>query len=72
VGGIPEVVEDGEIGFLVRPGDVESMAQKITLLLRTPELRNRMGGKARSCTITKFEISSVLEQLFTVYDALVL
>ena len=71
VGGIPEAVKDGEVGFLVQPGDVEDIAQKITLLLRTPELRNRMGAKARSLTIKKFEISSILDQLFAVYGSLV-
>jgi len=70
VGGIPDAVVDGEVGFLVRPGDVKAMAQKITLLLRTPGLRNSMGAKARERANKKFEISSVLEQLFTVYGSL--
>jgi glycosyltransferase involved in cell wall biosynthesis len=72
VGGIPDAVVDGEIGFLVQPGDVDAIAQKIILLLRTPELRNNMGVKARERAIKKFELSSVLEQLFAVYGSLVL
>ena len=72
VGGIPEAVVDGEDGFLVRPGDVEAITNKIISLLKTPELRHSMGANARERAIKKFEISSVLEQLFAVYGSLLL
>jgi glycosyltransferase involved in cell wall biosynthesis len=70
VGGIPEAVVDGEVGFLVQPGDIQAIAQKTILLLRTPELRNSMGARARERAIKKFELSAVIEQLFAVYGSL--
>lgn len=49
VGGTPEVVADGETGFLVPPGRPEVLAAKVAELLRNSALRERMGvaGRAR-------------------------
>ena len=43
VGGIPELVEDGENGFLVTPGDVDSLADAVDKLASNAELRGRFG-----------------------------
>jgi glycosyltransferase involved in cell wall biosynthesis len=48
VGGTPEVVADGETGFLVPPGQPEAIAAKVGELLRDPGLRSRMGGDGRA------------------------
>ena len=47
VGGIPEVVEDGVNGFLVEPGDVSRLAERVTQLIADPALRNRLGEAGR-------------------------
>jgi glycosyltransferase involved in cell wall biosynthesis len=49
VGGIPEVVEDGVNGYLVEPGEVTLLAQRVAALIADPALRQRMGeaGRAR-------------------------
>ena len=47
VGGIPELIEDGANGFLFSPGDVEALAEKISLLLENENIRTRLGAKAR-------------------------
>jgi glycosyltransferase involved in cell wall biosynthesis len=70
VGGIPEVVIDGETGFLIHPGDVEAMAQRITSLLEDRDLQARMGAAARQRILDTFEASAVIRQLFAVYDSL--
>lgn len=44
---IPETIRDGEEGFLVDPGDVEALADRIELLLRDNDARTRMGKAAR-------------------------
>lgn len=44
VGGTPEVVLDGENGFLVRPQEEELMAARLLQLLADPVLRKRMGS----------------------------
>lgn len=43
VGGLREVVRDGESGLLTPPGDAEQLAQGIRQLLTNPELRRRLG-----------------------------
>jgi len=39
VGGIPEVVADGEGGYCVEPGDIQGYAGRIIAFLKDPELR---------------------------------
>lgn len=43
VGGIPEIVKDGENGLLIEPGDYESMYNAINIILNNNELRKNMG-----------------------------
>ena len=43
VGGVPEAVEDGETGFLVGPGEVSLMRDRIKRLLEEPEMGKEMG-----------------------------
>jgi glycosyltransferase involved in cell wall biosynthesis len=70
VGGIPEAVVDGETGFLVEPGDVEAIAQKINLLLSDAELRGRMGRNGYRRALEQFEVGVIIRQLFNIYDEL--
>jgi glycosyltransferase involved in cell wall biosynthesis len=46
-GAIPEIVVEGETGFLVSPGDVAQLAERIEQLATRPELRRRLGSAAR-------------------------
>ena len=43
VGGIPEIVKDGENGLLIEPGDYEAMYNAINIILNNNELRKNMG-----------------------------
>ena len=47
VGGIPEVVRDGETGLLVPPGDVAALTTALDRLAADPELRARLAAGAR-------------------------
>jgi glycosyltransferase involved in cell wall biosynthesis len=42
VGGLPEIVEDGQNGFLVEPRKPGQIAEKVLLLLKNEGLRQRM------------------------------
>jgi glycosyltransferase involved in cell wall biosynthesis len=44
VGGVSEWLEDGRVGLLARPGDVEDLAEKISSLIRQPALRRELGS----------------------------
>ena len=48
IGGLRDVVADGETGFLVAPGDVDGLAAALARLAGEPELRRRMGEAARA------------------------
>ncbi len=45
-GGVRDVVRDGETGYLVKAADVEAMRDKVILLLKDPELREDIAGRA--------------------------
>ncbi|NGQ94539.1 N-acetyl-alpha-D-glucosaminyl L-malate synthase BshA [Brevibacillus sp. SYP-B805] len=66
-GGLPEVVADGECGFLCEIGDVEKMAEKTLLLLQDEKLYQRFSrnGIERSCqTFCHDKITSQYEALY--------
>lgn len=46
-GGIPDIVRDGETGFLCPPREADAVADRIGRLLKDPDLRLRMGDAAR-------------------------
>jgi hypothetical protein len=50
-GGIPSLVTDGQSGLLYRPGDLASARQSLAKLLADPDLRRRLGARARQCTL---------------------
>jgi glycosyltransferase involved in cell wall biosynthesis len=56
VGGVAELVVDGETGFLVPPRDAGALAAAITRLLADPVLRRRMGSSARSRAEAIFDL----------------
>jgi glycosyltransferase involved in cell wall biosynthesis len=47
VGGIPDVVKDGENGILVQPGDVSGIAESLIRLLTDADLRGRLSDAGR-------------------------
>lgn len=55
LGGIPEIVADGETGFLLPPGDYETLADRLDRLVEATDLRDRMSHAARSRAVTRFD-----------------
>lgn len=55
-GGIPELIEDGETGFLVAPRDVTGLAQALETLINDPVLRERMGTRGRKRVLRDFNL----------------
>jgi glycosyltransferase involved in cell wall biosynthesis len=47
VGGVPELVVDGETGFLVPPGDAPALSRALDRILGDPDLRRRLGEAGR-------------------------
>lgn len=67
VGGIPEAVHDNENGFLLTPGDIESLASKIELLAKSPDMRKRFGEASKKIADKSFSSSSISKVLEKVY-----
>ncbi len=59
--GPAEIVRDGEDGLLVPVGDPAALAEKIALCLDRPELRLRLGERARDSS-RRFSSEAVLER----------
>jgi glycosyltransferase involved in cell wall biosynthesis len=70
VGGNAEALTDGHGGFLVASEDVTSLATKILVLLRDPVRARQMGEAGREVVERKFSAGSMMEQLVSLYDAL--
>jgi len=70
VGGVPEVVIDGINGFLVDPGDVHGLADKLEQLISDYRLRMKMGITGRQFAQEKFDISNNIKQLMNIYARL--
>jgi glycosyltransferase involved in cell wall biosynthesis len=67
VGGIPQVIADGETGLLVPEKDPEALAAAIVRLLCSPELRTRLGEQARQRVERELNWPSVARQFERLY-----
>ncbi len=67
VNGVPEMVADGETGFLVEVGNVEALADRLELLLRDSALRERMGRAGRARAETQFAPRRFQSEMMAIY-----
>jgi glycosyltransferase involved in cell wall biosynthesis len=68
VGGIPEVVTDGENGLLVPPGDPTAIARAVSSLLGDPVKARNMGLRAREIVAEKFSAERMINGTESVYN----
>jgi glycosyltransferase involved in cell wall biosynthesis len=71
IGGIPELVVDGETGFLFEPGDAGGLRDQISRLMENPALRARMGAAGRVRAETHFSVEKHNANLLETYRSLV-
>jgi glycosyltransferase involved in cell wall biosynthesis len=69
VGGIPEIVKDGETGFLVQPRDVFELVEKMIRLVENPELRRLMGEKGPVSAL-RFDVGTTTRLFEDTYQAI--
>lgn len=67
VGGVPEMVRDGESGFLVPVGDAGALAEAILKILENPELRTRLGREGRRLAEENYRADVVARRTYEVY-----
>lgn len=70
VGGNPEVIIEGETGFLVRPQDPAALAEKIIILMQNEPLRRQLGMSGRKRAIEHFSLARAAEQYSVLYHSL--
>ncbi len=70
VGGTPDVVRDGQDGFLVAPGDVDALADRLAELATDPKLRERMGEAARARVRERYSVERLVDDVDRLYRSL--
>lgn len=70
LGGLPEVVTDGETGYLVEPGDVEGLRFRLEQLLGDRARAERMGRAARAAVLDRFTWAACARRCLAAYEAL--
>ena len=70
VGGIPEVVADGETGLLVPPGDPAALAAALNALIQDPDRAAAMGQAGRKRAVAEFGWQAIAAQTAALYAEL--
>jgi glycosyltransferase involved in cell wall biosynthesis len=67
VGDVPKIIQDGECGFLVASGDIESLSARVIALLRDPALRRQLGEAAQRRVEEEFSAQRMATNYLNVY-----
>jgi glycosyltransferase involved in cell wall biosynthesis len=74
-GGTPEIVQEGETGYLYTPGDTQELATKVGHLYANPSLREAMGVQGRRWACMRFnqeeygeEVEDILQRAVSMQD----
>ncbi|MFZ5918885.1 MAG: glycosyltransferase family 4 protein [Chloroflexota bacterium] len=70
VGGVPDIVADGETGLLVPTGDADALAEAIVGLLRDPARRRVMGQAGRESVRGRFAVERLIGDVERLYAEL--
>ena len=63
VGGVPDMIEHGDSGWLVTPNDFEEIATRLQQILGTPDELARMGAAARRRAVATMSLSDTIEKM---------
>jgi glycosyltransferase involved in cell wall biosynthesis len=69
IDGNPEIVKDKETGLLVKPRDVDSLAEALDKLLSSPTLQKKYAQNARKLYEEKYDFPTIVkEQIIPIYE----
>ena len=68
IASIPEVIQDGENGFLITPGDVEALQDRILKLVSEDRLRREFSEKGARLIREAFSLKASIERLEHFYE----
>jgi len=69
-GGPREIIDNGNTGFLVPPGDVSSLSDTLVKILKSKELAETMGRNSRAAAQSRFGEEQFLNELLDIYGSL--
>ena len=67
VGGLPELILNGETGLLVPPNDPAALNEALRALAASPALRSQMGKRGRERVDRHFTLDAMVERLSAIY-----
>ena len=67
VGGLREIIKDGWNGFLVDPGDANTIMARLSLLIKNENLRKSMGINARNTVFSEYMIQDKIERMQNIF-----
>jgi len=67
VGGIPDIIENDETGLLIGRGDIGAASVGLIRLLSDPELRARLGSRAREMVLKRYDLDLLVERVKRMY-----
>jgi glycosyltransferase involved in cell wall biosynthesis len=70
--GANEVCLSGQTGFLIAPGDVKALAERLAQLAGDAALREQLGRRGREFVRENFAVETMLEKIYTLYQKLAL
>ncbi len=67
VGAIPECIFEGENGFLIEPGNIENMVDKIDELIQREYMREKMSAKTRELYLSNFTSKTNIKNIASAF-----
>jgi glycosyltransferase involved in cell wall biosynthesis len=69
IGGIPEMIDDGETGFLIDPTNPSELCDRLARLAASESLRSRIGDRARAVAMHRFSLEAMCDSYEELYQA---
>lgn len=70
IASIPEVIKDGKNGYLITPGDVDSLVDKLHRLIISKTLRESFSKESYELVTSNFSLDSNIDKLKSIYESL--
>jgi len=70
VGGVPDLIRDGENGLLVPPADAGKLAEAIASVMKDTDLRKKLGENGKSSVYPDYHYTHLVDRLGRFYESL--
>ena len=70
VGGVSDVAIDGENILLFNPGDIDTLAEKLDLIINDEALRDKLSASSVKMASEKFNLNTITKQVANIYESL--